>query len=215
MIDISEVQKIILDNNPAEYYKEYMRHEINYWKPMLDWMPEENNIKNILDVGVGYGTLLIFSGLNHNANLFAIDNKKYMSDKLIKDFNINYNLINIEIEKPYYDIKFDYIILSEVLEHLNFNPIVTLTKLKNMLNKNGILFLSTPDAKAYGKLDYYDNWRDIPNYDSKIEIKDAHIYQYNFDEVCELFDEAGFKIEKYVSVGFGDYLNMNFKLSKK
>lgn len=44
---------------------------------------------------------------------------------------------------------FDVITLIDVLEYLN-NPLKFLTKISSLLKKDGILFITTPDANSLG-----------------------------------------------------------------
>jgi len=94
----------------------------------------------------------------------------------------------------------DMVVMTEVLEHLQFEPIPTIKKIYDSLNNDGILILSTPDVKTYGKSFY--NKRGIENYKDIISYQkenpswlDTHYYTYTIDEVKELLEQAGFKIE--------------------
>jgi predicted SAM-dependent methyltransferase len=54
--------------------------------------------------------------------------------------------------------------MTEVLEHLNFHPVPTLKKVYNLLSENGALYLSTPDAYEWGKVNkYYQGYRGNAN----------------------------------------------------
>ena len=46
---------------------------------------------------------------------------------------------------PYPDNHFDAVILSEVLEHLSFNPLPVLQEINRTLKKGGILYITTPN----------------------------------------------------------------------
>ena len=93
---------------------------------------------------------------------------------------------------------FDRIYLTEVLEHFNFHPLITLRKIRDHLSENGKLYLSTPDAAEWGRVDkYYTAISDIPLPDKSMQIIDDHIYQYNKDELLLLLNEAGFSVDKF------------------
>jgi 2-polyprenyl-3-methyl-5-hydroxy-6-metoxy-1,4-benzoquinol methylase len=62
---------------------------------------------------------------------------------------------------------FDVAIMTEVLEHLNFQPVPTLKKIHASLRPGGTLFLSTPDADGgWGRsTKYYRSLAEIPALD--------------------------------------------------
>lgn len=215
MKTIKEIQKIIEENDCVEYYHEYKKHEKRYWGAIPEWILECKNIQRVADIGIAYGSLGLFTALNHNANLIGVDNRKYISDKLVERYNIGYIPANIELDNfEHMNDMFDLILYTECIEHMNFNPIPTLIKIKNMLKDDGVLFLSTPSDKYWGRLHYYKDWKGIPYPNCNTEIKDCHIFQYNLEEITELFDTVGLKIEKYAESGEIPYVHMCFKLVK-
>ncbi|MEN6390485.1 MAG: hypothetical protein ABFD04_08700 [Syntrophomonas sp.] len=106
MISINAVQDIISQNNPNGYYSVCRNYEESYWKHIPDWILDFSSkikINNILDIGLAYGTLALFSKLNTEANLYAVDHIKYISHDLLDKYAINYRTKNIETD----DIIFD------------------------------------------------------------------------------------------------------------
>jgi len=220
MITIPEIQDIIMSNNPHSYYHIYKQYEQSYWKHIPNWILEHcrnNNIKNCIDLGIAYGTLGLYTKLFTNCNVYGIDFVKYISDDLVNKYNINYQLKNIELEEFNYDTKFEIVLFTEVFEHLNFNPIKTMQKINSILSDNGKVFFSTPDsASKWGKINIYQTYKEMPEPNSNIEIKDAHIYQYNIDELKKIFNLSGFKIDKLDYSESGKNLrHFNIQLSKR
>lgn len=68
---------------------------------------------------------------------------------LYSKFNVHPSSGNIkEIWKtglPYPDDYFDAVILSEVIEHLNVNPLPVFQEINRILKKDGILYITTPN----------------------------------------------------------------------
>jgi len=216
---VNKVQKEISSLSPHKYYRIYKNEEGRYWKYIPDWIKEFNNnikINNCLDIGIAYGTLSLITKEITNCNLYGVDFIKYISNDILKKYNINYQLKNVELDSFDYDIKFELIILTEVLEHFNFNPVPTLIKIKNILTDNGVVMFSTPDSESdWDKLTQYGSWKDIPDINYEIEIQDKHIYQYSLDELKELFSIVGFKIDKTeTSILRYNYKHINLQLSK-
>ena len=133
------------------------------------------NPKNYLEIGVGHGLLLSESMEFFDAKTtFDALDISGVSIEFAKNFignkNINYYCSDIFNFSPI--TKYDFISMGEVLEHVE-NPKKLLIKVKSLLNKNGILFITTPT--------------NAPTID--------HIYLFrNINEIRNLLNESGFKI---------------------
>jgi len=79
------------------------------------------------------------------------------------------------------DEKYDVILCFEVLEHL-FNPLLFLESLKELLNENGVIYLSTP-------------------YHRPQLLKTPHHYhEIPSDRIMWLFEAAGLRAEEMVKI---------------
>jgi len=144
------------------------------------------NSGDVLDVGSGWNTISIAAHLMGNqvisVDLFT-EPTPFDGIKIIKN----------NIQDPEFELgqKFDYILLLEVLEHLNFNVKPTLLKLKSWLKDDGYLIISTPD-----KIRFNENLPDIilPEYDKNIQVKDSHIRFYDEDDLDYLEIESKIEI---------------------
>lgn len=107
------------------------------------------NRSRILDIGCGTGLLSMKLGLlGHEIN--AIDT----SDKIIEvakqkfeKNKININIWHSSIEQLNIDEKYDFILLADVLEHIEDDRAM-LEKLSNMLTPNGKIIVSVPAVKS-------------------------------------------------------------------
>lgn len=193
---IKEVQNIIKEHDMIPYYNIYSQEEEGYWANIPQMILNKQNVTNILDIGGAYGCLALFSKINKNANLYALDLFQYMPDKLIKKYNIKYKELNIELQdSPWEELKFDIIILTEILEHFNFNPVPTMIKIKELLSEDGIIMLSTPDASSWGTCGIYKSWEEMPEPNKDTIIQDCHIHQFNESELIEVIKKSGLKID--------------------
>ena len=134
-----------------------------------------------------------------------------MSNELIEKYNINYVFKNFETEEANIKGRFDIVILTEVFEHFNFNPVPTLEKIKNLLTDEGSLFLTTPNAKTWGRLPYYSTWKKMPMPDPNSKIYDGHVYQYTIEELTEIFKVCGLSIVRVNEEGSH---HLNFELRR-
>ena len=141
----------------------------------------KNEIRNYLEIGPGHG--LFFKDaigiIGEKSNYTAIDISQTslnLTRSIINFFNlnnknnikfINDDMLNVEIESS-----FDFIVMGEVLEHVE-NPKKLLLKLNKLLSKNGKSFVST--------------CVNCPTID--------HVYHYkSVDDIREMINEAGFNI---------------------
>jgi len=181
-------QEIIQADPSSPYAKMYAAEEALYWLKIPQWIYADNCKKPItkyLDIGCAYGTLALFTKKISNCDLYCIDVHSYYLNKMLIDrYGIQFKTCNIEKDQFPWNTKFDAIIFTEVLEHLNFHPLSTLKKLGNLINDSGAIYLSTPDSKFWGRVTkYYSHYEDMPHSE---DLEDAlfiddHIYQYSLD----------------------------------
>ena len=126
--------KIISENNFT--YKVILKKINKHLKPKV----------KILDIGCGAGTLDFYLA-NKGYNITGVD----ISDKAISSCiktakSLNFNnvkFLQVDFPQNVPDGKFDFILFSEVIEHLE-NDSLAIQKIYYLLNKGGIVFLSTP-----------------------------------------------------------------------
>jgi SAM-dependent methyltransferase len=193
---------IVQADMPGGFYDKAYRHaEPFYWWKIPGWMEKDaarHRVDRILDVGCGYGTLLAVAARIYRARGYCLDVTPYLLSPVAFKWNLQSSQANIELTPIPWKGSFDVIIMTEVLEHLNFQPVPTLKKLRDALAPAGRLFLSTPDAKEWGRTQkYYKRLEDIPPPAlGKIPIDD-HIWQYTERELRQVLKEAGFMVERW------------------
>lgn len=218
---LDETREEVANNSHISYAEIYEKQEIWFWTEILKWFYEDsrkNNFSKILDAGLAYGTLSIYAKKLTNAQMFAIDlSDEFFNKTLKKKFEINLIACNIDKDPIPWDHKFDAIIFTEIFEHLSCHPLPALLKLKNSLSDNGIIYLSTPDAKDYGRItDYFKSYKEMPYEGEAIDkTGTTHVYHYSKEEMIELFDEAGLIVEKFDYSPGITYRHLNFALKKK
>lgn len=186
--------------NNAYYETAYSRQEFYYWQPVIKWIADLPPINSLIDIGAAYGTLLIFTALNKDAKvLHAVDPVGYMSKSLLEKFGIVLHTMDFEREAFERDIKFDLVIFTEVIEHLNFQPDAALQKIRQLMHQDSHLIISTPDAAEWGRTTrYYARQEDIPQFRGQTTPwVDDHIWQYTKEELEGIFARNGLKIEKF------------------
>jgi ubiquinone/menaquinone biosynthesis C-methylase UbiE len=106
----------------------------------------------------------------------------------------------------YPDNHFDAVILSEVIEHLNFNPLPVLQEINRILKKDGILYITTPNQVNLINRIKIILGRSIRNSISdsvtqldqtKHTICGIHWREYALEELIQLLEIMGFTITTY------------------
>lgn len=133
----------LLDNNEVEpaidgvKYSEYL---VSFFSPYIS----DTNTKNIIDIGSGKGNLLEsfytkFKQLNYFAvepshAFFKLNKKEFIKEKYYGFFN----------ENIFDNVKFDYITLVEVLEHVP-DPKSFLLSITKVMNEDALLLIEVPN----------------------------------------------------------------------
>jgi 2-polyprenyl-3-methyl-5-hydroxy-6-metoxy-1,4-benzoquinol methylase len=190
------------DNDP--YSNVYMKQEYSYWSPVISWMDSLSHIDSVLDVGGAYGTLLMYAIAKFNPSIRTlVDPISNMPESLVLDLNIERIQGDFEREELLENRKYDLIIFTEVLEHLNFHPLPTLRRLASKLNEGGVLVMSTPDGSddAWGRVTtYFHSLAEIPEYDGQTtKWVDDHIWQFTPDEVKGLLENLDIQISAFAT----------------
>lgn len=142
-------------------------------------------------------------------------------DDTRKSKEFSYQHFNVETETfPYAENEFDVIVFAEIIEHLLNDPMFVLTEINRVLQKDGLLILTTPNvsrlenvARMMAGANIYDPYSGYGPYG-------RHNREYNKHELNLLLGYAGFKIERMFtadvhqndSVGFFDLTGFVDKL---
>jgi hypothetical protein len=184
LLDLCQ-QEIIACPNRCPYifagayqeYDFYAQYELLYWLDILNWLPELPSIpRNCLDIGCNYGTLLlIMKHLYPEISLYGIDLSALVPQELVGKYSINFYLGDIELESIPWQDKFDVIIFTAVLEHLEFPRTARYEHFDNI-----------PHPSAESKRP-----QEIPG-------DNRHVYEYYPAELFDLLERAGFSISRRV-----------------
>jgi SAM-dependent methyltransferase len=186
-----------------EHYRNAYRDcESLYWMHIPKWLHLDQSAgpaRRCLDVGCAYGTLLLFCKKLLGCEAYGTDfSDVSISREFIAEHGIQYRVNNIEREPFPWEGGFDRILFTEVLEHLNFHPVPTLRKFRDLLAPAGRLYLSTPDASQWGRVTkYYPSLEALPQPESGGPLIDDHVWQFSEDELLAVVREAGLRVERF------------------
>ena len=156
-----------------------------------DWEKKIKKNDFVLDIGCWDGKkILELNSVSKNIYGIDIDTKRFsLADKKIKK-RLFYGDVTKKIP---FRIKFDWIILSEVLEHVS-NDSKALKNIYNSLKKGGKLILSTPNSVQF--LEFWD-----PAWVRWKFLKGQKHYHYSKEELFGKLNKSGFIIKEYYILG--------------
>jgi 2-polyprenyl-3-methyl-5-hydroxy-6-metoxy-1,4-benzoquinol methylase len=163
--------------------------------------------KRILEVGCWTGIIggsflkdrCVVHGLDIDEGALVLAEKKGLKAR------------KLDIEKedfPYVSDFFDFVIFSEVIEHVvDYNHV--LDEIHRVLRKNGIMVLSTPNLNSGQNMLRIIRGEDIISPYNKVS-KDNHIRLFSFKSIQTLLINHGFRVDavKYVSYPPGSFLGL-------
>ncbi len=165
-------------------------------------MKDKKEVKNILDVGCGYGLLskelkktfpkLDFYGIEHSKEASR------SSQKILKLLQCNIEDIAL-IKRKLKTQKFDVIIFSDVLEHL-YDPVDIIKSYQSFLNQDGTIVVTVPNiANIFSRLALLFGHF---NYNETGVMDKTHIRFFNKQNLKQLAKESNLQIvaQKYDSI---------------
>jgi SAM-dependent methyltransferase len=187
----TKVQLKIVPKNNFTY-----RNIISYIDKYL-----KNKEQKVVDIGCGAGTICFYiANEGNNVSGFDISSKAI---KACKESSRVLNLDNltrfkiVDFPEEYVEEKFDLIIFSEVIEHLR-NDSLALKRIYTMLNKGGIVIITTPSIHApLYRLGY------AKSFDKRV----GHLRRYTVEGLSKQCEDIGLKV---IEVGKTEGILRNF-----
>lgn len=144
--------------------------------------------KNMLDIGCGKCdlALMLYKKYGPGLDYTGVD----LSPEVIKENKSRFTRAEfsaMNIEKERLEKKFDLIVCSEVLEHLNDRP-VAFGNIVAMMEEGGHLIITVPTGKVF-----------------PTEIHFGHTTHPDLDEMRNLGDQNNLRLVRYVNWGFPFY----------
>ena len=146
------------------------------------------NKKNIIDIGCGAGTLCFYVAskgmqvLGIDISSRAIDACQESSKRLGLDGLSKFEVIDFPKESM--SGKFDLVILTEVIEHFRSDRLA-LEKVFKMLNRGGVVIITTPSLNApLYRLGY------AKGFDKRV----GHLRRYTIDSLSKECEDSGFEV---------------------
>ncbi|EKD66199.1 MAG: methyltransferase type 11 [uncultured bacterium (gcode 4)] len=170
-----KLNETIFDKIIKLWFKNKMIWRIlNRWKM---WIPFTINGTTFLDIWCwDWNMLKLMNKYWWKSYWFELWDKNFLNN-IFYDNQIN----NVD----FWNLKFDFIRISHVFEHLP-NPLEFLEKLKSISNKDTIIDIMLPNTKSFSANIFWKYWcgRDIPR----------HLINYNIENLSLFLENNWFKI---------------------
>ena len=172
----------------------------------LDTIKKYKTGGKILDIGCATGYFLD-AALQDGFEPYGVEISEYAS-RIAKEKFGSENIFTGTIEDVNFpNDSFDVIVMSDLLEHVR-NPLITLKKIFNLLKKDGVVFITTPDTDSFSNKLMGKGWS---------HYKTEHFFYFNFNSFKHLAQECGFEIDFFSKTKKAlniEYLYNQFKIYK-
>jgi 2-polyprenyl-3-methyl-5-hydroxy-6-metoxy-1,4-benzoquinol methylase len=152
----------------------------------------------VLDLGCGYGSLAVSAALLGH-EVVAVD--WFVPSPAIDGIEWRHQDIQAPGSLP--DGSFRLVVMTEVLEHLNFHPGALFDEVHSRLRPGGLFVGATPAPETWQEDLPVKRVEDMPSWSAGVELVDAHIHFYSEEELVSLLLDAGFAIASMVLLGGG------------
>lgn len=174
----------------ASYYCSFIRYDIisAIQKDALEPF-------RVLDIGCGCGsTLLEIKNQYKNAEIYGVEIDPAPA-RIAASIATVYNIDIEQEDLPLSDEKFDYILCSDVLEHLK-DPWTVVRELRKKLTNNGILIASIPNIMHISVI--MELIAGSFNYTDAGILDKTHLRFFTLNTMLAMFAEAGYKKTVYL-----------------
>ena len=130
-------------HNKSDYAMKTNISMFRYYSEILNKLYEITKGKELLEIGIG-GSECALIAQELGYNVFGIDISNENVQQALR-YGIKAEVHDFVLFEPRQ--KWDIIILGDVLEHVS-DPIHTIQKLQSILNKNGAIWISTPNFES-------------------------------------------------------------------
>lgn len=203
-----KADKIVSDYNGYDYKKIFWEDADRAYEDMADriairrLLPKK--METFVDIAGGYGRLAK-EYINRAKTPTIFDYSQTELDQAKKEFGSKVKTKQGDIyHLPFKDNSFDALLMVRATHHFNDMPAVT-KELYRILKKNGVAVIEVANKRTLPKIfRYWFKKSDVNPFDKKPsnlkELNKGGFYNYHPKYIEKVFEDAGFKIEKVLSV---------------
>ncbi len=201
----------VRDEN-AEWPSYLSAHRHEYVRTICDVLQfaHQTGAKRVLEIGAFFG-LVCIALKKFGLEVVAADIPEYMEmpEQVERFSRHGVGVASVRLQDfvmPFEDEQFDVIIMTEVLEHLNFNPIPLLKEINRIGAPQSLFYLSLPNLAFYSKRIHFlfgkSMLQPIDAYFEQVrpgslEIVNGHWREYTKAEILTMLTRLGFGIQRH------------------
>ena len=195
---LAEERPFSPDEEFDDWATEYFESHREYYVDILERLPDPTETGRLLEVGsVPFHLTYGMAELGHNVVGLDLDPNRF--ETFVDEQDLDGRQCDIERDRfPFPDDEFEFVLFSEVFEHLRVDPIHTLEEIHRVLVPGGTLLLTTPNLYFVGHIYRFlrGNAYDEP-YDEFAKLRTlghmGHVREYSTDQVRTFLVKTGFE----------------------
>jgi SAM-dependent methyltransferase len=207
--------------SPPSTYLARHRHEyVRTVRDILQHRPPQPGPVRVMELGAFFGTVCIaLASLGYDVTAADIPEYIEMPEQVARYARHGVKTKGVRLQDfrlPFEDESCDVVIMCEVLEHLNFNPLPLLKEINRVLAPGGIFYLSLPNyANIRNRVKVLKGGApgiDVESFYEQLRpggqvIVYGHWREYTGPEVRALLEPLGFRIERQYYFGLSELQN--------
>ncbi|GAA3893116.1 hypothetical protein GCM10022276_10390 [Sphingomonas limnosediminicola] len=221
--ELSGFHLLANDEMDAGYHADYLikhRHEyVRTVRDVLKFRPVTDSPVKVLEIGAFFGVVCIaLATLGYEVTAADVPEYIELSEQVERYARYAIATKGVRLEDfvmPFNDEQFDVIIMCEVMEHLNFNPLPLLKEINRIGAAGSIFYLSMPNAASLFNRIWCmrgnTNGVKIREFFAQLDASDAliangHWREYNGAETREILERLGYRIKHQYFFSLGETL---------
>lgn len=204
---------------PSHYLREHRHEYVRTVRDIVKARPPSGQPVRVLEIGAFFGAVCIaLSRLGYKVTAGDIPEYIEMPEQVARYARHGIDTAGIRLENfilPFADESFDVVVMCEVLEHLNFNPLPLLKEINRILSPGGLFYLSLPNyarmknrkAILRGNAAGITVDEFFAQLDPKSSlIANGHWREYTMPEVRAMLEPLGFRLQDHYYFSYGETL---------
>lgn len=202
---------------PSDYLREHRHEYVRTVYDILKTRPPSQGPVRVLEIGAFFGAVCVaLSRLGYQVTAGDIPEYIEMPQQVARYARHGVKTQGIRLEEfilPFADESFDVVVMCEVLEHLNFNPLPLIKEINRILVPGGLFYLSLPNyARMKNRVNILRGKAagiTVDEFFAQLDPKNAliangHWREYTMPEVRTMLEQLGFRLQDHYYFSYGE-----------
>jgi SAM-dependent methyltransferase len=220
-VDLAPTEEAKSDSTAGVYLR---RHRHEYLRTVQDVFLQRPNDPakpaRVLEIGSFFGVVVVaLKRLGYRVTAADIPECIELPPirRRFEELGVEARAVRLEeFRLPFEDEAYDVVVMCEVLEHLNFNPLPLIKDINRILSVGGLFYLSLPNVSSFTNrmrvlkgepimVTVNQFFKQLDPLEA--EIANGHWKEYTADEVREILTRLGFSIARQYYFSLGECLD--------